>query len=56
MLPQTKHKYFQNPSEFHLTIAAGGCGRIRPAVLASWRVFVQSTSYNRVLVPDTGFL
>ena len=36
--------------------SAGGAGRIKPAVLDSWRVFVQSTSYNRVLVPDTGFL
>ena len=35
---------------------AGGAGRIKPAVLDSWRVFVQSTSYNRILVPDTGFL
>ena len=35
---------------------AGAAGRIKPAVLDSWRVFVQSTSYNRILVPDTGFL
>ena len=35
---------------------AGGSGRMKPAVLDSWRVFVQSTSYNRVLVADTGFL
>lgn len=30
-------------------------GRLRPADL-DWRVFVQSTSANRVLVPHTGFL
>merc|ERR1712008_586601 len=37
-------------------IGAGGAGRIKPAALEKWRVFVQSTSYNRALVPDTGFL
>ena len=34
----------------------GSDARIHPAALDKWRVFVQSTSYNRVLVPDTGFL
>ncbi|XP_048584326.1 uncharacterized protein LOC5507494 [Nematostella vectensis] len=37
-------------------IGAGGSGRIKPASLEKWRVFVQSTSYNRVLMPGTGFL
>lgn len=37
-------------------IGAGGSGRIKPASLEKWRVFVQSTSYNRVLMPNTGFL
>ncbi len=37
-------------------IGAGGTGRIRPADLEQWRVFVQSTSANRVLMPNTGFL
>ena len=30
--------------------------KIKPSSLDKYRVFVQSTSYNRVLVPDTGFL
>ena len=37
-------------------IGAGGSGKIKPNDLEKWRVFVQSTSYNRVLMPDTGFL
>ena len=37
-------------------IGAGGPGKIAPASLARFRVFVQSTSYNRVLVGGTGFL
>ena len=37
-------------------IGAGGAGKIKPASLEKWRVFVQSTSYNRVLMPDAGFL
>ncbi len=37
-------------------IGVGGEGRIKPADLDKWRVFVQSTSANRVLVPRTGFL
>ena len=37
-------------------IGAGGAGRVKPTALEKWRVFVQSTSYNRILVPDTGFL
>lgn len=37
-------------------IGAGGTGKITPTVLDKWRVFIQSTSYNRVLMPDTGFL
>ena len=37
-------------------IGAGGSSRIKPASLDKWRVFVQSTSYNRVLMPGTGFL
>ena len=30
--------------------------KIKPTILEEFRVFVQSTSYNRVLVEDTGFL
>ena len=30
--------------------------KIKPSSLDKYRVFVQSTSYNRVLMPDTGFL
>ncbi len=37
-------------------IGAGGTERIRPAALDQWRVFVQSTSANRALMPNTGFL
>lgn len=37
-------------------IGAGGASKIKPASFEKWRVFVQSTSYNRVLMPDTGFL
>jgi len=37
-------------------IGAGGMGKIKPTSLDKWRVFVQSTSYNRVLMPNTGFL
>ena len=37
-------------------VGGGGSGRVRPADLEQWRVFVQSTSYNRVLLPATGFL
>jgi hypothetical protein len=37
-------------------IGAGGTGRIRPTDLEKWRVFVQSTSANRVLLANTGFL
>ena len=54
-------RYFKSDSATHNEILnepflAGGAGRIKPAVLDSWRVFVQSTSYNRALVPHTGFL
>ncbi len=37
-------------------IGAGGAGKVKPTSLEKFRVFVQSTSYNRVLVADTGFL
>ena len=37
-------------------IGAGGAARVAPAALEKWRVFVQSTSYNRQLMADTGFL
>jgi len=37
-------------------IGAGGSGKVKPAALEEWGVFVHSTSYNRVLVADTGFL
>lgn len=37
-------------------IGAGGSAKIKPSSFEKWRVFVQSTSYNRVLMPDTGFL
>ncbi len=31
-------------------------GRIRPENMAEYRVFIQSTSYNRKLIANTGFL
>lgn len=37
-------------------IGAGGTARIKPTSFDKWRVFVQSTSYNQVLMPGTGFL
>ena len=37
-------------------IGAGGANKIKPTSFDKWRVFVQSTSYNRVLMPGTGFL
>ena len=37
-------------------IGAGGIGKIQPSSLEKYRVFVQSTSYNRVLMANTGFL
>ena len=37
-------------------IGAGGANKIKPTAFDKWRVFVQSTSYNRVLMPETGFL
>jgi hypothetical protein len=37
-------------------IGAGGTGRVKPTDLEKWRVFVQSTSANRVLMANTGFL
>jgi len=37
-------------------IGAGDSKRIKPTAFDNWRVFVQSTSYNRVLVGGTGFL
>ena len=43
-------------SEAFDMIGAGGASKIKPASFEKWRVFVQSTSYNRVLMPDTGFL
>ena len=35
---------------------AGESTRIQPTAFKNWRVFVQSTSYNRALVGGTGFL
>ena len=46
---------FTGPEACRL-IGAGGAAKIKPTVLEEFRVFVQSTSYNRVLVEDTGFL
>lgn len=43
-------------SEACRVIGAGGSGKIKPTDLEKWWVFVPSTSYNRVLMPDTGFL
>lgn len=37
-------------------IGAGGANKMKPTSFDIWRVFVQSTSYNRVLMPGTGFL
>ncbi|TRY63933.1 hypothetical protein TCAL_10895 [Tigriopus californicus] len=37
-------------------IGAGGSDKIKPTSLEKFRVFVQSNSYNRILVPNTGFL
>ena len=37
-------------------IGAGGLSKVEPSSLKKFRVFVQSTSYNRKLVPNTGFL
>lgn len=39
-----------------LGLPHGLTARMRPAALAEYRVFVQSTSYNRKLVGNTGFL
>jgi predicted DNA-binding WGR domain protein len=39
-----------------LRLPAGETARIRPTDLATWMVFVQSTSVNRVLMPGTRFL
>ena len=47
---------FTGQEACELVGAGRGGGRVKPADLARWRVFVQSTSYNRVLVADTGFL
>ena len=46
---------FTGPEACHV-IGAGGTAKIKPTSLEKWRVFVQSTSYNRVLMPNTGFL
>ena len=37
-------------------VGSSGSSRLKPADLEQWRVFVQSTSANRVLMPNTGFL
>lgn len=37
-------------------IGAGGSGKIKPTALVDYQVFVQSTSYNRVLMGGTDFL
>ncbi|CAH1269975.1 Hypp4268 [Branchiostoma lanceolatum] len=55
LVDKTTGDMFTGPEACDM-IGAGGSGRIKPASLDSWRVFVQSTSYNRVLMPDTGFL
>jgi hypothetical protein len=46
---------FTGPEACRL-IGAGDSRKIQPAALEEFRVFVQSTSYNRVLVDGTGFL
>ncbi|XP_078609420.1 uncharacterized protein LOC144880799 [Branchiostoma floridae x Branchiostoma japonicum] len=55
LVDKTTGDMFTGPEACEM-IGAGGSGRIKPASLDSWRVFVQSTSYNRVLMPGTGFL
>ena len=42
--------------EANKLIGVGSVKKIRPAVLERWRVFVQSTSATRVLMPKSGFL
>lgn len=54
-LMQVSGDVFTGPEACQL-IGAGGTGKIKPNSLEKWRVFVQSTSYNRVLMPNTGFL
>ena len=39
-----------------LGLTAAGSGKFRPVALDKYRVFVQSTSYNRKLIGGTGFL
>jgi hypothetical protein len=47
---------FTGPEACALIGAGVSSRKIEPAVLDEFRVFVQSTSYNRVLVEATGFL
>lgn len=55
LVERTTGDMFTGPKACEL-IGAGGSRRIKPNALAQFRVFVQSTSYNRVLVAGTGFL
>ena len=54
-LSQVSGDMFTGPEACRV-IGAGGTAKIKPTSLDKWRVFVQSTSYNRVLMPNTGFL
>lgn len=55
LVDKTSGDMFTGPEACEM-IGAGGAGKIKPTALDEWRVFVQSTSYNRVLMPGTGFL
>ncbi|XP_067027065.1 uncharacterized protein [Acropora muricata] len=55
LVDKTSGDMFTGP-EANAMIGAGGANKIKPTSFDKWRVFVQSTSYNRVLMPDTGFL
>lgn len=55
MVDKVSGDMFTGPEAFDM-IGAGGASKIKPTAFEKWRVFVQSTSYNRVLMPDTGFL
>ncbi|XP_068676102.1 uncharacterized protein [Montipora foliosa] len=55
LVDKTSGDMFTGPEACEM-IGAGGANKIKPTSFDKWRVFVQSTSYNRVLMPDTGFL
>eukprot|EP00092_Neocalanus_flemingeri_P008093 GFUD01008733.1.p1 GENE.GFUD01008733.1~~GFUD01008733.1.p1 ORF type:complete len:520 (-),score=147.42 GFUD01008733.1:102-1661(-) len=55
LIDKTTGDMFTGQEAFDM-IGAGGSTKIKPTAFESWRVFVQSTSYNRVLMGGTGFL